>query len=293
MTNDHYVEACNILQLRYGREDLCIFRHIGVTWNYPSRSNCLQLLRKLQDKIVTHVRSLNCLGITTEEYGVFLTPIILSCLPYDLSLEWSRGSTGKEKDVTYLMTFIDKQIKLRETCNSFKNVKQSATTNEVKKSPASATTLLNNSEKKRSFPKCEFCLGIHHTHKCFSLTKIHVSERRNLLKQKGICFRCLSRGHIQLLPVRKYAHHAKVIIIRSFAGLTVMELRRKRMINPIQMLMGKRRTNLLINVLVLLHMHHTLTILTLFYRMYKQVSKGKIMSFKQTFLWISERIGHM
>ena len=28
MTNDHYVEACNILQLRYGREDLCIFRHI-------------------------------------------------------------------------------------------------------------------------------------------------------------------------------------------------------------------------------------------------------------------------
>ena len=57
-----------------------------------SRDNgsCIHALRAIQDELLMHVRSLESLGIKGNKYGVLLTPVILSCLPNDIRMEWAR-----------------------------------------------------------------------------------------------------------------------------------------------------------------------------------------------------------
>ena len=40
-------------------------------------------LWKLQDKLLSHTRGLEAIGVKGDEYGIFLTPVILSRLPHD------------------------------------------------------------------------------------------------------------------------------------------------------------------------------------------------------------------
>ena len=51
------------------------------------------------------------LDITGDKYGVFLTPLILSRLPLDIRLEWTRQcGEGKESEVTELLKFLKEEV---------------------------------------------------------------------------------------------------------------------------------------------------------------------------------------
>jgi len=52
-------------------------------------------LRVVFDKIMVHVRGLEALEITSEQYGSFLIPVIMAKLPNDLCLRIAR-ETGRE-----------------------------------------------------------------------------------------------------------------------------------------------------------------------------------------------------
>ena len=69
---------------------------------------------KLQDELLAHVRSLEALGVTGDQYGVILTPLILSRLPQDVRLEWAREGLGRESDLDWLLTFLASEINRRE-----------------------------------------------------------------------------------------------------------------------------------------------------------------------------------
>ena len=64
------------------------------------------VLCKLQDELLAHVRSLEALGVTGEQSGVILTPLILSRLPQDVRLEWAREGQGRESDLDWLLMFL-------------------------------------------------------------------------------------------------------------------------------------------------------------------------------------------
>ena len=70
----------------------------------------MSALRKLQDELLTHIRSLEALGVSGGEYGLFLTPVTLSRLPSDIRLEWSREGSGHESDLEWLMAFLIEEI---------------------------------------------------------------------------------------------------------------------------------------------------------------------------------------
>ena len=44
-------------------------------------------LWKLQDELLSHIRSLEAKGVKGDEHGIFLTPVILSRLPHDICME--------------------------------------------------------------------------------------------------------------------------------------------------------------------------------------------------------------
>ena len=91
LTNANYILTIDILKKRLGKTDRIVFSHIEELLNISvPKQPRVSVLWELNDKFQAHVCSLEALGITSEQYGVLLCPVILSRLPPDLRLEWAR-----------------------------------------------------------------------------------------------------------------------------------------------------------------------------------------------------------
>ena len=213
MTAANYEVACDILQQRFGRTELVRFSHIQELLNLAplGRQASISELRKLNNKLLSHIRCLENLGISGKEYGVVLTPIVLSCLPHSIRLEWARESEDKESDLEWLLEFLEKEIENRERCDSFKEAVKYETKRESQKTkqirgPSTASALNTvsgrpNGRKSKSQGQvysetCGVCSRGHPTSKCWTLVKSDLGLRRSVLRNKGLCFKCLGKGHL-------------------------------------------------------------------------------------------------
>ena len=71
-------------------------------------------LGRLYDDVQTQVRSLQSLGITEENYGTFLAPIIMELLPHEVQLNINRTLDEELWNLTRLLTIIKCDINARE-----------------------------------------------------------------------------------------------------------------------------------------------------------------------------------
>ena len=111
LTSAHYASACKILKDRFGRKETIIFTHIQKLLNLSVPSKCsVSALWKLNDDLQAHTRSLATLGIDGDKYGVILTPLILSRVPQELRLEWSRDGKGHESNLKFCYLFLRKKF---------------------------------------------------------------------------------------------------------------------------------------------------------------------------------------
>ena len=205
MTSDHYKTACKILEDRYGRTERIIFTHIQKLLNITIPSKCsISVLWKLNDDLQAHTRSLSALGIDGDKYGVILTPLILSRLPQDIRLEWSREGKGHESDLTFLLEFLQSEIQRRERSHVFKEsiASPSSLVTEEKRnvkvataSALQASSMAKTCKTAQSF-SCGICSKHHSTDRCFKLLLVPVGTRKEKLRSAGLCFRCLKSGHI-------------------------------------------------------------------------------------------------
>ena len=205
MTSDHYKTACKILEDRYGRTERIIFTHIQKLLNITIPSKCsISVLWKLNDDLQAHTRSLDALGIDGDKYGVILTPLILSRLPQDIRLEWSREGKGHESDLTFLLEFLQSEIQRRERSHVFKEsiASPSSLVTEEKRnvkvataSALQASSMAKTCKTAQSF-SCGICSKPHSTDRCFKLLHVPVGTRKEKLRSAGLCFRCLKSGHI-------------------------------------------------------------------------------------------------
>ena len=102
LKGDSYDTTCRLLKERFGRKELVIFAHIQQLLGISSSA-------KTVDPLLVQVRSLEALGVTGEQYGVFLTTSILSRLPSEVRLEWARTSVVKEGDLEHLLGFLQQE----------------------------------------------------------------------------------------------------------------------------------------------------------------------------------------
>jgi hypothetical protein len=230
LSEENYGVACDILQERFGRPELVRFSHIQELLNLKplSKQVSVQELRTLHNSLMSHVRSLHNLGIEGDKYGIFLTPMILSCLPHGIRMEWAKVSAEKEGDLQFLLDFMTKEIENRERCNIFKGLLKS----EVKvvkegpvKSTATALSSVGSSKKMQqkrqnsfstsvvpavsspssssSEDSCLVCGRKHPTSRCYDLVRVNFEKRLEVAKRNGLCFRCLQRGHLATDCVEK------------------------------------------------------------------------------------------
>ena len=214
LTAANYGSACDLLQNRFGRKEVITFSHIQQLLSVPeSRSSSVQSLRELQDRLLIHIRSLESLGITGDKYGVVLVPLILSKLSPDVRLEWAREGSGKEADLGWLLTFLASEIERRERSSAYGSMHM-AQGQQLAASAAEerhkATSGPQHRRKREQWqrtpaaaalqtggrPVCGFCGQAHQAKVCHTLNPLSVPERRDAIRQAGLCFRCLKTGHV-------------------------------------------------------------------------------------------------
>ena len=203
ITTENYAQAKDIVQKRYGRKELIIFAHVQALMNLNVLERTSLAMLTFRDKLVAHVRSLEALDIIkSENFGVILTPIIVSRLPEEIRLEWSRDSQNKEADLDYLMDFLEREISRRDRCELFGSMSTQNPEDREGHHPVrskresrpmgSAAALQTGTFVK----KCDFCGKAHYTQKCFKYLNLPVTERQTKVFENKLCFRCLLRNHV-------------------------------------------------------------------------------------------------
>ena len=109
ITSLNYQIAINALQERFGRKQRIIAAHVDALLNIsiPCSMNTKSLWNFL-DEIQGRVRALEALGIGSEQYGVLLSPMVLSRLPQEIKLEFGRGDDN-DGDTNFLLDFWERK----------------------------------------------------------------------------------------------------------------------------------------------------------------------------------------
>ena len=77
-------------------------------------------MRDAVDELCANVRALEVQGVTTEQYGALLMPLIESKLPKDWRLEWAQEKVGLAKeDVGFskMLKFLEQELDIRESAD--------------------------------------------------------------------------------------------------------------------------------------------------------------------------------
>ena len=175
--------AKNILKKRFGQPQVIINAHMEglVKIAAVASDSNLKRLRELYDQVEARICALQPLGVESESYGKLLIPLLMEKLP------------------EVLLRAFDNEIEARERCELIGNnlsepamipVKLSVGRS-VKGRSGPAALVTQSGEKAVS---CTYCRKRHPSARCTTITDI--GARRNLLKQQGDCFLCLSRSHL-------------------------------------------------------------------------------------------------
>ena len=196
---EHYKTACVILKERFGREDKIIFCHVQELLNLsvPASVKCdVSQMWKFYNDLLKHMRSLEALGITGSQYGVILTPVVLSRLPSDLRMEWALDSVKRENDLTFLLQFIKNEIERRERSQVYKEMSPCVKNSEQQLPSKISCAAALPSMSSTCITSCAVCNKKHQTSRCLDLTRRPLDERKRKISAAGLCFRCLKKNHL-------------------------------------------------------------------------------------------------
>jgi len=111
----NYEVAVQHLTSRYGKDEVqktCLMTKL-TEMKALEQSN--KAMRDALDELCATVRALEVQGVTTEQYGTLLMPLIESKLPKDWRLVWAREKAGLSKeDVTFLklLKFLEQELEI-------------------------------------------------------------------------------------------------------------------------------------------------------------------------------------
>lgn len=199
LSGSSYRATRELLQERFGRRELIIFTHVQKLLDVGSSGR--QGLQHLVDELLIQVRSLEGLGIRGDQYGVLLTPLLLSRLPSSVRLEWARCAEGKEGDLSFLISFLQREILRLERSGVYEELApevgrpRPASVAGRRALPAPART--SGAALQVTTHSCCFCNQQGHSaDKCGEVFKLTRDQRFQAVLAKGLCFCCLKRGHL-------------------------------------------------------------------------------------------------
>lgn len=161
----------------------------------------------LVDKLETQLKSLESLGVTTNNYEAMLYPVVESALPRSILQVWERNkyTSFSSSNLDALMKFLKSEVQSEQ---KLKLAYATFDTNQGKLRsenlpfestvPATASALVNNSdlahvdkEGKSVLLKCLFCSNAHSTPECMKAQRMTLEERKKSIRDQKACPICL------------------------------------------------------------------------------------------------------
>ena len=117
LSGSNYNYAVDLLMKQLGSKQVIISKHIEMLMQLPKLNNSrdLKQLRQLLDKTEAATRSLQGIGVSSETFGTFLTPVIMAKIPQEVRLISSRRMSD-EWDLDTVMKPIAEELQIRERC---------------------------------------------------------------------------------------------------------------------------------------------------------------------------------
>lgn len=152
-------------------------------------------LRRLCDRVETHYRGLEALGVDQESYSSIVVPSILDRLPESVRLLITRDKDYHEWSIDELLMPLKGEIALREEhhrkdSERNRNGRERTERPRWNRGPSSAQALLT----KNGLENCAFCLGQHRHEDCRTVKTLE--NRKQIIRKYSRCYKCLSKGHI-------------------------------------------------------------------------------------------------
>jgi hypothetical protein len=200
LTGANYDAAIEILRDRFGQPQQIITAHMDELLKIPaSTGDKLSSLRFIYDKISVHVRALASLGVSSDQYGSLLIPIILSKMPGDIRLQiacQTKKDAWKIDDLLQIIKFEIEACEISEATKSSEKPGLNSHKRDGPRLPPTANSLLVESDgnnKNNMKINCAYCNGLHYSALC---EKVKDPEaRQKILSQSGRCFICSRKGH--------------------------------------------------------------------------------------------------
>ncbi|GFT29926.1 pro-Pol polyprotein [Nephila pilipes] len=203
ITNENYPLA--ILTERYGRKELLIDFYVRellkLVLNNATKKK-QDSLSGLCNKLSTQLRALSSLGVTTDQCGVILYPLVESSLPTHIlrSFERQRKNIDSGQSISTLDAIISL---LKSEVQSEEKIKLSRSEilpyeRECKHLAKSQNTIPAAAELfiQESKDTCAFCFKVHANRFCKRAFFIPLEEKIAIIKKNGLCRVCLAKGHL-------------------------------------------------------------------------------------------------
>ncbi|XP_062542065.1 uncharacterized protein LOC134210058 [Armigeres subalbatus] len=199
INNNNYEQAWQLLKDRFENPRVIIDTHItGLLTMSPIVKQSYKELRSLIDTCNRHVEGLRFMDQEVDgTAGLIVVKLLSLCLDCETRKQWEQTMDhGELPDLDDTMKFLRNYCQVLERC-------------EVDKTPSSRVVVKppvmvkSSSALKTSHPAlsnlsenvCEICTGQHSNYKCSSFLSMSIDERMVEVKQKGLCFNCLRKGH--------------------------------------------------------------------------------------------------
>ena len=148
-------------------------------------------LRAVYDKIHIHVRGLESLGVTADQYGSLLIPVIMSKLPAEVRLQVARVTAKEIWEVQEILTVIQAEVEAREISDTIKVTEGRQTEGVNNRRPTASVLVVRDGSGGKLL--CVYCKGDHFSAACESFKD--AKARKEILRKDGRCFLCLFQGH--------------------------------------------------------------------------------------------------
>ncbi|XP_052218332.1 uncharacterized protein LOC127835952 [Dreissena polymorpha] len=197
LTNVNYMKAIELLKQRFGQPEKIVEALMQSLIQLDPPKNTPDSLQAFYDRLETSIRGLESLEECQETYGNLLVPIIRDKLPTAVRQSMARDHGTNRWMLPDLRCAIEKEIAIMregDTRELLVYVAHMPTASFHTGSRCLRKKLMpsrSNEDIKHLKVTCHFCDGEHFATNCNKRT----NDRVQIVKQKKMCFNCLSNSH--------------------------------------------------------------------------------------------------
>lgn len=215
-SEENYPKVVTALQERFGKGKLLkqvYVRELLKMVITNARSKEKVDLSKMFDRLESHLRSLESLGVTVEQSAEFLFPLVESSLPEEVLIAWQRSNyynqdgsklNPPKSELDFLLEFLKREVESEDQRHLSRDGFMSTAAEKTKSKPklewrkphqededvTTAAGLLSGVTI-----SCIFCNKGHPSQECIKAQSWTWDDKMKKLKDSHSCFVCFRKGH--------------------------------------------------------------------------------------------------